>query len=215
VLAILLAGAFAGSPWAQQAGAPEPKVFDPLRPLNVLFFDVNDHVFVPVYRGYAAVVPEHLRQGLDNVARNLRVPARTVNALLQLKPREAGRQLQAFVLNTTVGILGWRDAARDRTELQIPAEDLGQTLGRYRVPEGPALTLPVLGTSNLRDLLGRVGDGFLDPLMWLGTPATAAVGANAASLRLEQYDRTLALPPAPYEAMRNSYTLRRRAQVAE
>ena len=43
-------------------------------------------------------------------------------------------------------------------------EDFGQTLGVWGVPNGPYLMLPLLGPSNGRDTVGRVGDYFINPL---------------------------------------------------
>jgi phospholipid-binding lipoprotein MlaA len=47
-------------------------------------------------------------------------------------------------------------------------EDFGQTLGWYKVGEGPYLMLPILGPSNPRDVTGKIVDYALDPLTWVG-----------------------------------------------
>ncbi len=60
-------------------------------------------------------------------------------------------------MNTTFGIGGLFDPA---TQMGLPTgdEDLGQTLGRWGIPSGPYLVLPLLGPSTTRDAFGRVGD---------------------------------------------------------
>ena len=55
------------------------------------------------------------------------------------------------------------------------------------------MVLPVFGPSNVRDIFGRAGDWFLDPVNYIdNTKARTGVntvrGVNEASLRLGQYE---------------------------
>nr|MBP7770204.1 VacJ family lipoprotein [Aliarcobacter sp.] len=65
------------------------EVFDPLSGYNRLMTTFNDkayiHVFNPIAEGYAYVVPDLARTGLDNFFHNLFFPIRFTNNLLQLK----------------------------------------------------------------------------------------------------------------------------------
>ncbi len=129
---------------------------DPWEPFNrgVSRFNdsVDDHVLRPVARGYESVVPDPIRQGVNNFFGNLSDIWSTVNHALQLKPREMAESAARVGINSTVGVLGLVDVA---TALKIERrrEDFGQTLGRWGVATGPYLVLPLLGPSTLRDAL--------------------------------------------------------------
>ena len=88
-------------------GAPR----DPLAPFNRVLFGFNAKVldpFIvrPLVRGYRAVTPAVLRQGLRNAVGNLREPATTANALLQGRPTVAAKATGRFLINSTVGVSG-------------------------------------------------------------------------------------------------------------
>jgi len=72
---------------------------------------------------------------------------------LQLKPRAAVESFLRVGFNTTFGLGGLIDIASemgiDKTRL-----DFGQTLGRWGVPPGPYLVLPIFGPSSIRDAAG-------------------------------------------------------------
>jgi ABC-type transporter lipoprotein component MlaA len=56
-------------------------------------------------------VPDTAQTGLRNFFSNLRFPINFVNNLLQLKPLDAGEDLSRFLVNMTVGVLGFVDVA--------------------------------------------------------------------------------------------------------
>ena len=68
----------------------------------------------------------------------------------------------SFLINTTVGILGFLNPA-ERIGLKPHKEDVGQTLGTYGIGPGCYLVLPILGPSTARDTLGLIADSFIDP----------------------------------------------------
>lgn len=65
------------------------EVFDPLSGYNRLMTNFNDKVFInvlnPLAKGYAYVVPQTARIGVENFFDNLMYPVRLTNNLLQLK----------------------------------------------------------------------------------------------------------------------------------
>src|SRR5262245_14116852 len=132
---------------------------DPFEPTNRFWFDVSqkaDKYFAkPVAQGYVAVVPEPARDGLHNVLTNINQPVVFGNELLQGSPKRAASTLGRFVVNTTVGVAGLVDVA---TKIGLPDDDQdgGVTFGKWGLPEGPYLFLPLLGPAPPRDLLGRV-----------------------------------------------------------
>lgn len=140
---------------------------DPLEPLNRAVFAFNDEVDAllvrPAARAYQTVVPEVLRIAIGNVVGNLLEPWTVLNQLLQGKPLEAASGLARFALNTTLGLAGVVDIATP-IGLERQPEDLGQTLGRWGLPAGPYLVLPLLGPSSVRDAAGTAGGYRFDPV---------------------------------------------------
>jgi phospholipid-binding lipoprotein MlaA len=129
---------------------------DPLEGFNrgvAKFNDDLDQALVrPLATAYKDVVPQLARTGIGNFFSNLRDAWSAVNSGLQLNGQAAAESVMRFSVNTVFGVLGLFDVA---TEMRIERhrEDFGQTLGRWGVPTGPYLVLPVLGPSTLRDAL--------------------------------------------------------------
>ena len=203
--------------------AAEPLI-DPLSGYNRVMTQVNDRLyfwlFKPVAQGYRAVVPEEARLAVGRFFRNLLMPVRFANNLLQLKPKRAGTELTRFVLNTTIGVLGFGDPAANRFDLQAYPEDFGQTLGYYGVGSGFHIVLPLLGPSNLRDTIGLVPDYFLDPVSYIeGSDARLAVRAydrvNYTSLHIGEYESLKKDAVDLYTFLRDSYEQHRVKQIEE
>jgi phospholipid-binding lipoprotein MlaA len=204
--------------------APPPSIADPIEPLNRVLFVVNDKAYFwvmkPLARGYRAVVPEGLRLSVRNFFSNIGMPIRFVNNLLQGKIRNSGVELLRFAINTTAGIGGLFDPAKNDFHLAPRDEDLGQTLGKYGLGHGLYIVLPLLGPSSLRDAAGLAGDSFLDPVNYAGD-TEARVGAkafkaeNEVSLRIGEYEDLKKSAIDPYVAVRDAYSQYRAKQVKE
>lgn len=142
-------------------------VFDPLSGYNRVMTTFNDgfytHVATPVSKGYAYVVPEVARTGINNFFTNLMFPIRFVNNLLQFKFENASKELGRFVVNTIWGLGGFMDQATNTLDMKIYGEDFGQTLGYWGIGDGFHIVLPFLGPSNLRDTVGLVAGLSLAP----------------------------------------------------
>ena len=170
----------APAPAAAPAAAPSPVVTsqdvqsrdenDPFEGANRVFFDVNqalDNVLLrPVAVVYKHAVPDFAQDGVRNFMNNLNSPVIFANDLLQGETDRAGVTLLRFGINSTIGVGGLVDVAKD---LDIPYhdEDFGQTLGTWGVGEGPYLYFLVMGPSNLRDITGFVVDRGFDPLTYV------------------------------------------------
>ena len=199
-------------------------IADPLEGLNRLMYGLNDtlHFWVlePCASICKAVVPEPARIGIHNFFNNLTTPVRFVNCLLQGKGEAAGTEFERFVVNTTVGVLGFGDPAKDQYGLESVAEDLGQTLAVHGFENGFYIVLPLLGPSTVRDSVGKVGDLFLNPVFYL-EPTEAAVGTSAVkitnenSFRIGEYEVFKSAAVDPYVAMREAYIQYRNKQIEE
>ncbi len=202
---------------------PAPKVADPIEPVNRGIFYVNDKLYrwvlKPVAKGYQYIVPEGARIAVRNFFYNIATPIRAVNALLQGKVKTSGTELARFGINSTVGFLGFFDAAK-HWDLLRKDEDTGQTFGTWGIGNGFYLVLPVLGPSTARDTVGIVGDTFLDPTTYLLRPVDAVLlravrSENDLSLRINDYEELTDSAVDPYVAVRNAYIQHRAKLVRE
>ena len=195
---------------------------DSLRPFNEAMFVVNDKLYFwllkPLGQGWSKVAPESARRGVRNFFTNLRAPGRTVNSLLQAKWGKAGIELQRFAVNTTIGVLGFNDAATGRGIDAPSPEDLGQTLAHYRVGPGWYIVWPIFGPSNVRDSVGMFGDRMLDPVTYTGDaslPIVLSETINRTSLHIGRYEQLKRDAPIPYTRLRVISQQRRAKQIAE
>ncbi|MHC4241181.1 MAG: MlaA family lipoprotein [Planctomycetota bacterium] len=197
-------------------------VADPLEPWNRLMFGLNDTlyflIFKPVAQTYKAVAPEPARIGIRNFFQNVGTPVRYVNCLLQGKGQAADIELRRFLVNTTVGVLGFGDPARDQYGLEPTWEDLGQTLGVYGMDSGFYIVWPLLGPSTVRDSLGMVGDAFLNPVRYVDPCETSFIisatrGVNQSSFHIDEYEDFKAAFLEPYTAMREAYVQNRAEKI--
>jgi phospholipid-binding lipoprotein MlaA len=155
--ALALAGMLAGC-----ATGPNPR--DPYESYNrsmTRFNDgVDDAVLKPVATLYKEVTPSPVRTGVSNVFANLGDFWSFVNNTLQLRAEAALDSFVRFNVNTVFGIGGVFDVASEMG-IERHKQDFGLTLGRWGVPSGPYLVLPLLGPSTVRDTAAM-------PVDWAG-----------------------------------------------
>lgn len=136
-------------------------VADPLQPMNRFFYQFNRQfdrfVFLPAVKTYRFLIPRFFRKRMHNFWTNLDEVRNSSNSLLQGKPKRMFVSVGRFAFNSTVGLAGTFDVAKEMGLAPVN-EDLGQTLGRWRIPPGPYLVMPILGPTNVRDLIGLGGD---------------------------------------------------------
>ncbi|NOY63544.1 MAG: VacJ family lipoprotein [Gammaproteobacteria bacterium] len=204
-----------------EVGDNQLAVADPMEPFNRAMFWFNDrlyfYLFKPVAKAYR-VVPEPARVSVSNFFSNLATPIRFLNALFQLKFKDAGVELTRFTVNSTVGILGLFDPAKDMGFTRKD-EDFGQTLGEYGVGPGFYIVLPFFGPSSARDGIGMLVDGYADPVLY-GTDdaleylAVKAVDSvNALSIDKDTYDAIVKESLDPYLFVRDAYIQHREGKI--
>ena len=203
------------------------RIADPLYYVNKGIWHFNDVVYVyvaePAARGYNRVLPETMRRGVTNFFSNWYTPVRLVSCLLQAKWTEAGTESGRFLINTTFGVLGFADLAREEewAGWEVADEDIGQVFGTWGIGHGIYLVLPILGPSSARDGIGRVGERFLDPLNyleikpWEGAAISAYRGFAQYAPYEGEYIKFKEMALDPYTAMRNAYLQLRDRKVRE
>jgi phospholipid-binding lipoprotein MlaA len=200
-------------------------IADPLEPVNRAIFHFNDRLYFwllkPAARGYNWVFPEDFRVAVRNFFVNLLFPIRFVNCILQGNFRGAGIEVSRFTVNSTLGLFGFFDPSSRGLNLPMQDEDLGQTLGVWRMGHGFFINMPVLGPFSTRSLIGWFGDSFLDPVTWYVDPLLLRWGVkgykkfNNVSLTLGDYEALKEAAIDPYIAVRNAFIQYRNALVKE
>jgi phospholipid-binding lipoprotein MlaA len=136
------------------ATGPNANPADPFEPLNrqVSRFNdtVDDAVLRPVATIYQRVLPSPIRTGVNNFFANLSDVWSFANSVAQLKLQDSAQTFMRVNVNTVFGLGGILDVATE-AGIDRHTEDFGQTLGRWGVPSGPYLVLPLLGPSTVRD----------------------------------------------------------------
>ena len=146
------------------------KTDDPLEPFNRGVYKFNkglDTVLLnPISSVYTTIFPKFFRDRLKSFLDNLDSPIIWINDVLQGEGKRANDTMGRFVLNSTIGIGGLFDPAKN---LGLPQhdEDFGQTLAVWGVKDGGYLMIPLYGPSSTRDGFGLVVDLIADPITWL------------------------------------------------
>ena len=137
---------------------------DPFESTNRIVFVISDDldtmIVRPVAEIYRDVTPRFIKNSITNFFYNLSEVDTIINQLLQGKIVLAGQDSLRFLINSTIGIVGFVDVAT-RVGFERHDEDFGQTLGYWGVPAGPYVFLPVIGPSTIRDSFSKPTSWFL------------------------------------------------------
>ena len=217
--AVALACSLVGCASLPQGSTRDPR--DHIERFNRSMYKFNtalDHAILrPVARGYVKVTPRPVRTGVSNFFGNLGYTKTIGNDLFQGHVRDLGSDSARFIVNTTVGIGGVFDPA-SRFGLEKHDRDFGQTLGKWGVPPGSFLMLPLLGPTDVRDGIGLLPDRFMSLEAQITGPAGDGlmVGDKIdGRQRILPYDDVLASLNDPYAMVRRIWLQRRENKVHE
>lgn len=193
---------------------------DPWESFNRPVFTFNDtldtYALKPLAKGYQAVTPQIVEDGVHNVFNNISDVGNLANNLLQGKLHDAGVDTGRLLFNTTFGLLGFFDVA-SQMGLQRNDEDFGQTLGAWGMGSGPYLVIPLLGPSTVRDAGAKIPDSFLEPYPYIDhvptrnvTRAVDVVDTRASLLSAEKM-----ISGDKYIFIRNAYLQNREFRVKD
>ena len=136
----------------------------------------DDAVLEPIAKGYNKL-PKPIRNGTSNFTSNIGTLLSIPNNILQGNFKQLGHATGSFIINTSVGILGFLNPA-EKIGLKPNKEDVGQTLGAYGFGPGCYFVLPILGPSTARDALGMIADTFADPFAHVTLRENELLGAS-------------------------------------
>ena len=133
---------------------PDPR--DPLESFNRGMFSFNDAldrvVIKPIATVYRDVTPALVRKGVSNFFGNLTDVWSVFNNAIQLRGQDTSDSVGRVMINSTIGLGGLIDVASD-LDIERHTSDFGLTLGRWGVPPGPYVVLPLLGPYTLREVV--------------------------------------------------------------
>mgnify|MGYP001301174956 FL=1 len=130
---------------------------------SVLKFNmaIDDAILEPLAKGYNKL-PYPVKTGASNFTSNIGILLSIPNNIFQGNIKQLGHSVGSFVINTSVGVLGFFNPA-EKIGLNPQKEDTGQTLGSYGIGPGCYFVLPILGPTTVRDSIGMFADTFIDP----------------------------------------------------
>ena len=208
-------------------GAAAPDSFaveDPFEGLNRRFYAIHQGIdraiLRPLALGYSHATTGGVRKALHNFVTELGEPVVFGNDVAQLRIKRAATTLGRFLINATAGVGGLFDPA---TKMGLPHHDngFGTTLGRYGIAPGPYIFLPLVGPTNLRDLIGTGVDFYSDPLgrihyhdrgdVLVGITVIGGLDERAnAEADLQQIE---SMGADSYATLRSLYTQQRQADI--
>ncbi len=166
----------------------------------------------PVAKGYDFIMPDAPQRGVRNFFRNLGYPVTFINLIFQGKFEDSLEATGRFLLNTTVGLLGFFDVA-SKEGIPYYNEDFGQTMAAWGWKDSRYVVMPFLGPYTARDVLGRSFYGYLHPLSYYAwkTNNYLPIVVDLITLRasLLPFDDDIKTAHDPYTLIRDAYLQRR------
>jgi len=202
------------------ACAAAPNKDDPFEPWNRAMYEVHTAVdgalIKPVAQAYVAYVPELIRTGVSNFFGNIDDLFTGINNVLEGRGQQAGDDFGRVLLNTMFG-LGLFDQA---SMMGIPKDkkDFGITFGKWGIPQGPYLFVPLFGPTTVRDGTGTLVRYFVGPVGYIDDIPlrNTLYGIGYLDLRTQALSAESVVDTAAldkYRFIRNAYLRNRRYQV--
>ena len=187
---------------------------DPLESINRAIFSFNHVVYTwalnPLAKSYTYIMPDPVETGVSHFFSNLREPLNAINHLLQAQGSKMGNNLGRFLINTTVGILGFFDPADAWFDIKPQKSTLNDTLTTWNVGYGAFIVIPILGQSDIRNGLSSFTETTFAPITYVTeSPQTLYIqvydGFHEFSPKAASYETLYKESDDPYVFFRNMY----------
>ncbi len=201
-------------------------IYDPIDFINEPLYYGNYHLFSsaevlisPAYIFFDDGKPsQNSFVYLSNTIKNLGAPVSAVNFLLMGKFKLAGLTSTAFLVNSTVGVLGIFNASDALFGISSKYNaQFGITTVYYTNFEGFYTFIPVLGPNHLSDLVGFGVDLFFDPFFyfvpWFSVSASLARRMESYFSSRAGVDLLISLSTSEYLGAQSLYYQKRRLMV--
>jgi phospholipid-binding lipoprotein MlaA len=195
---------------------------DPFEPFNRTMFQVHEvvdgNVVKPVAEAYVKYTPEVIRTGVSNFFSNIEDLFVGINNVLEGNGNRAGDDFGRVLLNSSFGLGGLFDLA-SMMGIERHNQDFGITFGKWGIPQGPYLFVPLVGPTTVRDGTGLVIRAYLGPTTYIFTnvPVRNVIwGVGAIDLRASVLNTESMVDQAAldrYRFIRNAYLRARQYQV--
>ena len=208
VLLAMLLGACASQPTTMTDPERDPwESYN--RKVHAFNMGFDKAIFRPLAKGYDTIMPDGPQRGVRNFFNNLSYPVTFLNLLLQGRFKDSLGATGRFLVNSTVGLLGFFDVA---SKEGIPEydEDFGQTFAHWGWKDSRYLVMPFFGPFTTRDVLGNIGDNYIYPVSYYTREHD-----NYLPIAVDLLTRRAALLPFDndIETAHDSYTLIRDAYL--
>lgn len=211
----------AGCATVREARGGPGQRLDPWENWNRKVFSFNEaldeNVLKPVATAYSNIVPQPIRQGVDNFFGNFADAWSAVNNFLQGKGEKGLQDVVRVGTNTFLGFGGVLDIASE-FGLDHQYEDFGQTLGTWGIGAGAYVVWPLFGPSTVRESVALPLDTAVSPALAFNDGASKysitalrLVNSRANLLGASRVLDDIALDK--YTFVRDAYLQRRRSLV--
>ena len=134
------------------------------------------------------------------------------NLILQGKFENSVEATGSFLLNSTIGLLGFFDVA-SKEGIPIFNEDMGQTFAVWGWKDSRFLVMPIFGPFTARDFLGRGFYGYFHPISYYareyGNYVPMIVDLITLRASLLPLEEDFLSAADPYALIRDAYLQRR------
>ncbi|MCZ6901847.1 MAG: VacJ family lipoprotein [Rickettsia endosymbiont of Ixodes persulcatus] len=198
------------------------EVYDPYEKFNRKVFAFNsalDYIILgPLAVVYKNITNDYVKARVNSFVGNVDTLLTAVNYGLQLNYDKTMKSVWRFLINTTLGIGGLFDVA-GKVGLPSDRQTFGNTLAHYGVAPGPYLVLPIIGSTNARDMTDPIFTNYaLNPLMYcthndfdLGVFVVSKINDRYVVLPFSDY--VMKNSTDPYVAIRSALHYAREASV--
>ena len=139
---------------------------------------LNKYAIRPVHVLWSSLLPEYGIERIQSATNNIEYPIRLVSSLLQRDFETSKKETIRFFTNTIIGLGGLYDPAKKLFHIEQSSENMEQALAGCKMKTGPYMVLPVISSTTLRGVLGRILDTALNPGSYIATPVLAIVKAG-------------------------------------
>lgn len=182
------------------------------RKIHAFNMSLDKAIFRPVAKGYDFIMPDGPQRGVRNFFRNLAYPVTFLNLILQGKFENSVEATGRFLLNSTIGLLGFFDVA-SKEGIPVFNEDMGQTFAVWGWKDSRFLVMPIFGPYTARDFLGRGFYGYFHPISYYarveGNYVPMIVDLITLRASLLPLEEDLRAATDPYALIRDAYLQRR------
>ena len=159
---------------------------------------------------YKEAVNERARGCISNFLHNLHQPFSSVFHLLAFDLAGSVKACWRFLINSSMGVLGFGDPAAEVFGIYAKEYRFSDSLRKWGINGKPYIMLPIIGPSSPRDMVGFVGDIFLDPLhyvypKWFKWAQKPIDFLNDRTQNFEAVDTVFYKSIDPYLNIRNMY----------